>query len=59
MIDLDFHAIYALLNQTYLLYCFEAEMRKGVNGLANLRLHQAAQFHDAGRNAVEFAVELR
>jgi hypothetical protein len=37
---------------------FGAEMRERVDRLADLRFDQAAEFHHAGGDGVEFAVEL-
>ena len=59
MVDFDFHAVHALLDLLDGFDGLDAEVRKRIDGLADLRLDEAAEFHHARGNAVEFAVELR
>ena len=42
----------------HLIRDFGTEFSEGINGMAQLGFDQAAHFHDLGRNAVQFGIEL-
>ena len=58
VVDLHFHGVDALFRGIDLLHGLDAEARQRIDRLADLGLDQAAELHDARRDAVEFAVEL-
>ena len=58
MVNLYFQRIHALFGSHHLIDGLGAEAGQSLHGGAQLRFDQPAQFHDAGRDAVEFGIKL-